>query len=63
VTPSLLPPNVRNGNELKDSDIIHKSDDKNMKFTTRLGDLIPSGSTSGVLIFWFFSFLCGSLLL
>ncbi len=32
MTPSLLPPNVRNGNELKDSNIIHEHDDKNIKF-------------------------------
>jgi hypothetical protein len=54
VTPSFLPSNVKNGNELKDSNIIHKSDDKNIKFTTRLGDLILSRGTSGVLVFGFF---------
>ncbi len=62
MTPSFLLPNVRNGNELKDSNILHESDDKNIKFPTRSQDLIPSGGTSGNLIFGFF-FFCGSLLL
>ncbi len=51
---SLLPPNVKNGNELKDSNILHESDDKNIKFPTRSRDLISSGGTSGVLVFGFF---------
>ncbi len=54
MTSSLLPPNVKNGNELKDSNILHESDDKNIKFPTRSRDLISSGGTSGVLIFGFF---------
>lgn len=58
VTPSLLPLHVKNCNELKDSNIIHKSDDKNTKFLQGQETLFQVEAQMGF-EFWVFSFCVG----